>query len=48
MKKKVEIMRATPNTYGTFMNLMLLGNTLHESNGHNYSVTIDFNKDIAF
>ena len=44
-KNQVEIMRATPNTYGTFNNLMLLGHTLHEKNGLNYSVIIDFKKD---
>lgn len=42
---QVEIMRATPNTLGTFDMLMLLGHTLHEKNGNNYSVIVDFKGD---
>lgn len=44
-KNQVEVMRATPNTLGTFDMLMLLGHTLHEKNGNNYSVIVDFRAD---
>lgn len=44
-ENQVEIMRATPNTLGTFDALMLLGYTLHEKNGNNYSVIVDFKSD---
>ena len=44
-KNQIEIMRATPNTLGTFEALMLLGHTLHEKSGENYSVIIDFKAD---
>lgn len=47
MKKQVEIMRATPNTLGTFDMLMLLGHTLHEKNGNNYNVQINFKEDVV-
>ena len=43
--KMKEIMKATPNTLGTFNMLMLLGHTLHEKNGKNYSVQINFKED---
>ena len=38
-------MRATPNTFETFNNLMLLGHTLHEKNGKDYSVEINWKED---
>lgn len=44
-KNQVEIMTAKPNTLGTFDMLMLLGNTMHNKNGKDYSVTIDFKND---
>lgn len=45
MKNYKEIMRATPNTLGTFDMLMLLGHTMHERNGKEYSVQINFKED---
>ena len=45
MKQNLEIMKCTPNNYETFNLLMLLGHTLHEKNGKNYSVTIDWKND---
>lgn len=44
-QNQTEIMRATPNTLGTFDMLMLLGHTLHEKNGKDYNVIIDFKSD---
>lgn len=44
-KKQIEIMTAKPNTLGTFDMLMLLGNTMHNKNGNDYSVIIDFKND---
>ena len=44
-KNQVEIMRATPNNFETFNNLMLLGHTLHEKNNKNYSVIINWKED---
>lgn len=43
--KKNEILKATPNTLATFEYLMLLGHTLHEKTGNDYSVTIDMKND---
>ena len=43
--KQIEIMKATPNTLGTFDMLMLLGHTLHEKNGKDYNVIVDFKSD---
>ncbi len=43
MKKLV--MESKPNTLETFEYLMLLGHILHERNGRNYNVTIDFKSD---
>ena len=43
--KQIEIMKATPNTLGTFNMLMLLGHTLHEKNGKDYNVIVDFKSD---
>ena len=45
MKKQIEVLRARPNTYGTFQSLMLLGNTLNIENGKNYFVEINFKED---
>lgn len=45
--KQTEILRSTPNTLGTFEALMLLGHTLHEKNGLNYSVKIDWKEDVV-
>ena len=42
---QIEILRATPNNFATFNNLMLLGHTLHEKNNKNYSVVIDWKTD---
>jgi len=42
---KKEVLRAKPNIYGTFQNLMLLGHTLSEKNNCNYSVEINFKED---
>ena len=42
---QIEILRATPNNFETFNNLMLLGHTLHEKNNKNYSVIIDWKSD---
>lgn len=44
-KKLLEVMRATPNCLGTFDCLMLLGHTLHEKNGKNYFVQINWKED---
>lgn len=44
---KKEIMRAKPNTYGTFNNLMLLGNELNKRNNKNYEVEINFKEDVV-
>lgn len=46
--KEIEIMKATPNTLATFNMLMLLGHTMHEKNGHEYNVKIDFKNDCVF
>lgn len=43
--KQTEVLRATPNNYGTFNALMLLGHTMHEKNGSNYSVEINWKED---
>lgn len=43
--KEIEVLRATPNTLGTFDSLMLLGHTLHEKNGKHYSVQINWIED---
>ena len=40
-----EILRATPNNFETFNNLMLLGHTLHEKSNKNYSVIINWKED---
>ena len=45
MKKENIIMVSKPNTLGTFDMLMLLGHTMHEKNGCNYSVRINFKED---
>lgn len=45
MKKQTLVMESKPNTLGTFDCLMLLGHTLHEKNGRNYNVQIDFKSD---
>ena len=45
MKKQTLIMEAKPNNLATFNYLMLLGHTLHEKNGRNYNVQIDFKSD---
>ena len=42
---KVEVLRAKPNIYGTFQNLMLLGHTLSEQDKRDYSVEINFEQD---
>ena len=44
-KKLMEVMRSTPNCLGTFDSLMLLGHTLHEKNGRNYYVQINWKED---
>ena len=44
-KNETIIMTAKPNTLGTFDMLMLLGNTMHEKNGNNYNVIVDFKAD---
>ena len=44
-QNQTEIMRATPNTLATFNLLMLLGHTLHEKNGKDYNVIVDFKSD---
>ena len=43
--KQTEIMVSTPNNYSTFNMLMLLGHTMHEQNGKEYSVQIDWKND---
>lgn len=43
--KKIKVLEARPNTYGTFNNLMLLGHTLNEMTGFNYEVQINFKED---
>ena len=43
--EEIEVLRATPNTLGTFDSLMLLGHTLHEKNGKEYSVQINWKED---
>ena len=45
MKKQILVMEAKPNNLATFNYLMLLGHTLHEKNGRNYNVQIDFKSD---
>ena len=45
MKKEYLVMESNPNTLATFEKLMLLGHTLHEMNGKEYSVQIDFKSD---
>ena len=45
MKRQSLVMEAKLNTLGTFEHLMLLGHTLHEKNGRNYNVQIDFKSD---
>lgn len=45
MKKQTLVMESKPNTLGTFDCLMLLGHTLHEKNGLEYSVQIDWKND---
>lgn len=44
-KNETIIMTSKPNTLSTFNMLMLLGHTLHEKNGNNYNVVIDFQTD---
>lgn len=44
-KKLIEVMRATPNTLGTFNSLMLLGHTLHEKDNKEYFVQINWKDD---
>lgn len=43
--KQTQIMVSTPNCLSTFDMLMLLGHKLHEENGKNYNVQIDFKND---
>ncbi|MBO7716808.1 MAG: hypothetical protein J6S85_24790 [Methanobrevibacter sp.] len=43
--KTIEIMKSTPNNLETFNLLMLLGHTLHEQTGKEYSVQIDWKND---
>ena len=43
--KQTEIMKATPNNFSTFDMLMLLGHTMSEKNGKQYSVQIDWKND---
>lgn len=43
--KQTEIMVSKPNNYSTFNMLMLLGHTMHEKNGKEYSVQIDWKND---
>ena len=38
-------MKSTPNNFETFNNLMLLGHTLHEKNGREYIVQINWKED---
>ena len=46
MKKKQNlVLESRPNNLGTFDCLMLLGHTLHEKNGKNYFVQVDFKSD---
>lgn len=45
MKNFNEVMKSTPNNLGTFDALMLLGHTLHEKNGKEYFVQIDWDND---
>lgn len=45
MKQEIVVMEAKPNCLGTFEKLMLLGHTLHEKNGQNYNVIVDFKSD---
>ena len=45
MKKQTLVMESRPNNLSTFNCLMLLGHTLHEKNGRNYNVQIDFKSD---
>jgi len=42
---QIKIMESKPNNYETFNLLMLLGHTLHEKNGYEYNVQIDWNND---
>ena len=44
-KNQYLVMESKPNTLGTFDALMLLGHTLHEKNGKNYYVQVDFRAD---
>ena len=44
---KKEIMRSTPNNYGTFNNLMLLGSELSKRNNKHYEVEINFEEDVV-
>lgn len=43
--KQIKIMESTPNNYETFNLLMLLGHTLHEKNGFEYVVQINWKED---
>lgn len=40
-----EIMVSKPNNYSTFNMLMLLSHTMHEQNGKEYIVQIDWKND---
>ena len=44
-KKKYLVMESKPNTLETFTCLIILGHTLHERDGKNYSVEADFKSD---
>lgn len=44
-KKMIEVMRSTPNCFGTYNALMLLGHTLHEKTGKNHIVQINWKDD---
>lgn len=43
--KQTQVMVSTPNCLSTFNMLMLLGHQLHEENGKNYFVQIDWKND---
>lgn len=44
-EKQILVMEAKPKNLSTFNYLMLLEHTLHEKNGRNYNVQIDFKSD---
>lgn len=43
--KQIKIMESKPNTYETFNLMMLLGHTLHEKNGFEYEVQVNWKED---